>query len=209
MIHQLLAGPPEARFGKARLTILTDGVREGEFQQIADRDPEPGLALTGKEEAGAVLPCRFAWIGFVGQQVAIEDGGGVFAQQAARESNPGIFPDPALLFTQKGVKFREQLGAEIAAPRPQSQIFVVVRISYGNRQVNIRPVAFHRDLEFILHADRGIGPGKSMLAAGVQNLLPELFSPAERVRSCREDRLWKVGARSLIAAIEGIRKDFS
>ena len=209
MIHQLLAGPEENRIGKACLTILTESIGQGEFEQIADRYPQPRLTLAEKEKAGAVPPCRPGRVGLVGQEVAVQHRGGVFAQETTGEADPGILPDPVVLVTQEGVQIVEQMGAEIAAPGPQGQVFVVVRFDNGNRQVHSRPVALHRYLEFVLHADGGVGSGKRVFAAGVENLLPEMFGLPGKFALVEGRNKGGKGHGHRLLSVEGIQNDAS
>ena len=173
VVHQPFAGSAQERVVATRQFAVIDRVGQGEFQQIADRDPQPGFAFFGKEEPVLVLSGGAVRVGLVGQQIALENGGGVFAQQPAGKAHPGIFPDLLFSLVEEGVEIGEQMGAEVAAPGAQDKVLVGVGLDHGYRQIHVLFGALHRRLKLVLHPHCGVGPGKGAQSGGLEDLPSE------------------------------------
>src|SRR5665647_1986694 len=94
MIHQPDTGLAQDWIRSVR---LADSFCQRKFEQVTDRDPQPGLTLAAKEKMVDILAQRSLQAGFIGEQIVGQDRGGVFSQQASGKTDPGILPDLSLI----------------------------------------------------------------------------------------------------------------
>ena len=77
--------------------FCVQGFHQGQFEKIADRDPDEGFSPPGKNEFFNIVTLGAIGIPLVGQKVISKDFFGLSAQQGPRKPDPAIFPYPFLL----------------------------------------------------------------------------------------------------------------